>query len=95
MNRRDFLTRSALALLGITAPAQPASGEPIIDIHQHLGYRRHMPSALAGLAKMKHSGKRTRYDGYSHRRALMIAGHGVDIVEVPRILRCLWIAGAS
>ena len=38
MKRRDFLTRSALALLGITARAQPASGEPIIDIHQHLGY---------------------------------------------------------
>ena len=53
VKRRDFLTRSALALLGATtrgyaAPstrsarsgqaAQPASGEPIIDIHQHLGY---------------------------------------------------------
>src|SRR6185295_7836681 len=38
VKRRDFLTRSALALLGITARAQPASGEPIIDIHQHLGY---------------------------------------------------------
>jgi hypothetical protein len=38
VKRRDFLTCSALALLGITARAQPASGEPIIDIHQHLGY---------------------------------------------------------
>jgi hypothetical protein len=53
VKRRDFLTRSALALLGATTrgdaaastrslrseqAAQPASGEPIIDIHQHLGY---------------------------------------------------------
>lgn len=42
MKRRDFLTRSALALLGATtsarAAAQSASNEPIIDIHQHLGY---------------------------------------------------------
>ena len=58
MRRRDFLTRSALALLGATAggyaahstisgrthstgserSANSASGEPIIDIHQHLGY---------------------------------------------------------
>src|SRR4030095_10412681 len=42
VKRRDFLTRSGLGLLGITtrgyAEMQPASGEPIIDIHQHLGY---------------------------------------------------------
>ena len=42
VRRRTFLTRSALALLGAStrgyAAAQPASGEPIIDIHQHLGY---------------------------------------------------------
>jgi predicted TIM-barrel fold metal-dependent hydrolase len=43
VKRRDFLTRSALALLGATttrgyAAAEPGSGEPIIDIHQHLGY---------------------------------------------------------
>jgi hypothetical protein len=53
VKRRDLLTRSALALLGATTrgyaasstrsarsgqAAQPASGEPIIDIHQHLGY---------------------------------------------------------
>ena len=42
VNRRDFLTNSALALLGVTTRghtgAQPASGEAIIDIHQHLGY---------------------------------------------------------
>ena len=31
MKRREFLTRSALALFG-------APSEPIIDIHQHLGY---------------------------------------------------------
>ena len=43
VRRRTFLTRSALALLGAStrgyAAAQPASGDPIIDIHQHLGYR--------------------------------------------------------
>jgi predicted TIM-barrel fold metal-dependent hydrolase len=42
VNRREFLTSSALAMLGATAhgyvPAQQASAEPIIDIHQHLGY---------------------------------------------------------
>jgi predicted TIM-barrel fold metal-dependent hydrolase len=50
VKRRDFLTRSAVALLGVTTrgyaahstgsgqAAEPASGEPIIDIHQHLGY---------------------------------------------------------
>jgi predicted TIM-barrel fold metal-dependent hydrolase len=44
VRRRTFLTRSALALLCAStrgyAAALPASGEPIIDIHQHLGYRR-------------------------------------------------------
>jgi len=51
VKRRDFLTRSAFALLGATTRGdaeQPASsgsafakataGGPIIDIHQHLGY---------------------------------------------------------
>jgi predicted TIM-barrel fold metal-dependent hydrolase len=46
VKRRDFLTRSSLALLGLTtrgygaasSAAQPSSSEPIIDIHQHLGY---------------------------------------------------------
>ena len=46
MNRRDFLSRSALALLtvntrGLSADAafpQATADEPIIDIHQHLGY---------------------------------------------------------
>ena len=39
-HRREFLTTSTLAVLGIALPrradAQPT--EPIIDIHQHLGY---------------------------------------------------------
>ena len=38
MKRRDFLTRSTLALLGGYQAAEPASADPIIDIHQHLGY---------------------------------------------------------
>jgi predicted TIM-barrel fold metal-dependent hydrolase len=50
VKRRNFLTRSALALLAATPrgsaahstgsgqAAEPTSGEPIIDIHQHLGY---------------------------------------------------------
>jgi len=42
MHRRDFLTGSALALGGVAArglaAAAPASDDPIIDIHQHLGY---------------------------------------------------------
>jgi predicted TIM-barrel fold metal-dependent hydrolase len=41
VNRRDFLTGSALALVGFStrgSGAQPASADPIIDIHQHLGY---------------------------------------------------------
>lgn len=40
--RREFLTSSGLALLGMAAPsfqAGPiAAVEPIVDIHQHLGY---------------------------------------------------------
>jgi predicted TIM-barrel fold metal-dependent hydrolase len=35
--RREFLTLSALGLVGLAAPALGAA-EPIIDIHQHLGY---------------------------------------------------------
>jgi predicted TIM-barrel fold metal-dependent hydrolase len=42
VKRRDFLIGSALALLDGTArgytAARQASAEPIIDIHQHLGY---------------------------------------------------------
>jgi hypothetical protein len=49
MKRRDFLATSALALMGAkervaptfakaTAGKQQSAGDPIIDIHQHLGY---------------------------------------------------------
>lgn len=44
MNRRDFLTRSALTLIGArlssggSLRAATQQAEPIIDIHQHLGY---------------------------------------------------------
>jgi predicted TIM-barrel fold metal-dependent hydrolase len=50
MKRRDFLTGSALALLGAAARGYPAaaqpSAEPIIDIHQHLGYSSRPHEAL-------------------------------------------------
>ena len=50
MKRRDFLTGSALALLGATARGygaqEQASAEPIIDIHQHLGYSGRTDAAL-------------------------------------------------
>jgi predicted TIM-barrel fold metal-dependent hydrolase len=39
--RREFLTTSGLALLGVAvgdAARSPAQNEPIIDIHQHVGY---------------------------------------------------------
>jgi predicted TIM-barrel fold metal-dependent hydrolase len=39
--RREFLTASSLALLGVTAQGPglaPTAAEPIIDIHQHLNY---------------------------------------------------------
>jgi predicted TIM-barrel fold metal-dependent hydrolase len=41
VNRREFLTSSALAMFATAdayAAAKQASAEPIIDIHQHLGY---------------------------------------------------------
>jgi predicted TIM-barrel fold metal-dependent hydrolase len=42
VKRREFLATSALTLLGATrrgfTAAQKPTGEPIIDIHQHLGY---------------------------------------------------------
>ncbi len=43
LSRREVLTASSLALLGMTihglaAPDSPAPAEPIIDIHQHVGY---------------------------------------------------------
>lgn len=41
-SRREFLTSSSLSLLGIAvqgyAPQTGTSSEPIIDIHQHVGY---------------------------------------------------------
>ena len=48
-DRRQFLTSSTIALLGMTldggpAAAQPA--EPVIDIHQHLGYSGRTDEAL-------------------------------------------------
>lgn len=38
MHRRDFLTLSALAALDFAAQPPAATSEPIIDIHQHVGY---------------------------------------------------------
>jgi predicted TIM-barrel fold metal-dependent hydrolase len=42
VKRRDFLTTSALALIGATSRSYAAAAQsivdPIIDIHQHLGY---------------------------------------------------------
>jgi predicted TIM-barrel fold metal-dependent hydrolase len=50
VKRRDFLTSSTLALLGATARGyaaqEQASAEPIIDIHQHLGYSGRTDVAL-------------------------------------------------
>lgn len=44
MRRRDFLTISSRALLGLTVPG--VQTEPIIDIHQHLGYHGRSDEAL-------------------------------------------------
>jgi predicted TIM-barrel fold metal-dependent hydrolase len=48
--RREFLTLSALGLLGLAANPGAAGGgqaaEPIIDIHQHLGYTGRTDDAL-------------------------------------------------
>ena len=49
--RRDFLTASGLALLGAATQAYDTSGavqpaEPIIDIHQHVGYSGRPDSVL-------------------------------------------------
>ena len=42
MQRREFLTASGVALLGLAvegaSPGQSSAAEPIIDIHQHAGY---------------------------------------------------------
>ncbi len=50
MQRREFLTASSVALLGLAvqggAAAPAAAPEPIIDIHQHVGYRGRSDNAL-------------------------------------------------
>ena len=50
MQRREFLTASSVALLGLAvqgkAAAQAAAAEPIIDIHQHAGYTGRTDEAL-------------------------------------------------
>jgi predicted TIM-barrel fold metal-dependent hydrolase len=43
VNRRDFLMRSALALAGVRSQD---NADPIIDIHQHLGYSGRPDAAL-------------------------------------------------
>jgi predicted TIM-barrel fold metal-dependent hydrolase len=51
MERRDFLSASSVLLLGaaaqgLTAAQQSAAPEPIIDIHQHVGYAGRSNDAL-------------------------------------------------
>jgi predicted TIM-barrel fold metal-dependent hydrolase len=56
MNRRDFLTASGLGLIGLAMPGEAAEAdslstrsdqvEPIIDIHQHVGYTGRSDAAL-------------------------------------------------
>jgi predicted TIM-barrel fold metal-dependent hydrolase len=50
MQRREFLTASGAALLGLavqgTAAGQEVAAEPIIDIHQHAGYTGRADAAL-------------------------------------------------
>lgn len=47
MKRREFLTRSSLALVGLGVQGDRAeAAEPIIDIHQHLGYAGRADEAL-------------------------------------------------
>ena len=50
MHRRRFLTVSSAALLGLAgkpgAPAEGPSDEPIIDVHQHVGYSGRSDAAL-------------------------------------------------
>ena len=44
MQRREFLTASSVALLGLAV--RPAAAEPVIDIHQHVGYTGRTDEAL-------------------------------------------------
>ena len=50
MQRREFLTASSVALLGLAvqgeAAGPAASAEPIIDLHQHAGYTGRTDAAL-------------------------------------------------
>lgn len=50
MHRREFLTASGAALLGLAVEGrtagQPDAAEPIIDIHQHAGYSGRSDAAL-------------------------------------------------
>jgi predicted TIM-barrel fold metal-dependent hydrolase len=51
IDRREFLTASSLALLGLavegdTGAGGSAAAEPIIDIHQHVGYAGRADAAL-------------------------------------------------
>jgi predicted TIM-barrel fold metal-dependent hydrolase len=50
MKRREFLTASSVALLGLAVQretaGQSAAAEPIIDIHQHVGYTGRTDAAL-------------------------------------------------
>lgn len=46
MERREFLTASSVALLGLAVQDEAAAAEPIIDIHQHAGYSGRSDAAL-------------------------------------------------
>src|SRR5947207_8845982 len=49
MQRREFLTVSSVALLGLAVQGEAAgavAAEPIIDIHQHAGYSGRTDEAL-------------------------------------------------
>src|SRR5205807_2291311 len=52
MQRREFLTASSVALLGLAVQGEaaidmpPVAAEPIIDIHQHVGYAGRTDEAL-------------------------------------------------
>jgi hypothetical protein len=50
MQRREFLTASSVALLGLAVQGEmavsAAAAEPIIDIHQHAGYSGRTDAAL-------------------------------------------------
>src|SRR6266540_3254187 len=50
MQRREFLTASSVALLGLAVQGEAAgravAAEPIIDIHQHAGYSGRTDEAL-------------------------------------------------